>query len=40
MVTGTGTGSPQTLTVYGRVPAQNTPAPGTYSDTVVVTVSY
>lgn len=40
IVTGTGTGSPQTLTVYGRVPAQNTPAPGTYSDTVVVTVSY
>ncbi len=40
IVTGTGTGSPQTLTVYGRVPPQNTPAPGTYSDTVVVTVSY
>jgi spore coat protein U-like protein len=37
---GTGTGLPQTLTVYGRVPAQNTPSPGTYSDTVVVTISY
>lgn len=40
IVTGTGTGALQTLTVYGRVPAQNTPAPGNYSDTVVVTVSY
>jgi spore coat protein U-like protein len=37
---GTGTGLAQTLTVYGRVPAQNTPAPGTYSDTVVMTISY
>lgn len=40
IATGTGTGSLQTLTVYGRVPAQTTPAPGNYSDTVVVTVSY
>jgi spore coat protein U-like protein len=39
-MTGTGTGLAQTLTVYGRVPAQNTPAPGTYSDTVVMTISY
>jgi spore coat protein U-like protein len=37
---GTGTGLAQTLTVYGRVPAQATPSPGTYSDTVVVTISY
>jgi spore coat protein U-like protein len=37
---GTGSGLAQTLTVYGRVPAQNTPSPGTYSDTVVMTVSY
>jgi spore coat protein U-like protein len=36
----TGSGLPQTLTVYGRVPAQNTPAPGSYSDTVVLTISY
>jgi spore coat protein U-like protein len=28
------------LTVYGRVPAQSTPAPGTYADTVVMTISY
>lgn len=40
IASGTGTGGLQTLTVYGRVPAQNTPAPGNYSDTVVVTVSY
>jgi spore coat protein U-like protein len=37
---GTGSGLAQTLTVYGRVPAQTTPAPGTYLDTVVVTISY
>lgn len=40
LVTGTGTGTSQNVTVYGRVPAQNTPSPGQYSDTVVVTVSY
>jgi spore coat protein U-like protein len=37
---GTGSGLTQTFTVYGRVPAQNTPSPGTYVDTVVVTLSY
>jgi spore coat protein U-like protein len=37
---GTGSGLAQALTVYGRVPAQNTPSPGTYADTVVVTISY
>ncbi len=37
---GTGTGSAQTLTVYGRISAGNFVAPGTYSDTVVVTVNY
>lgn len=37
---GTGAGAVQNLTVYGRVPSQSTPAPGTYSDTVVVTVTY
>ena len=37
---GTGSGLAQTFTVYGRVPVQNTPAPGTYSDTVVLTISY
>ena len=37
---GTGTGSSQNLTVFGRVAAQTTPQPGTYSDTIVVTVGY
>jgi len=37
---GTGSGASQTLTVYGRVPIQTTPAPDTYTDTVTVTVSY
>jgi spore coat protein U-like protein len=37
---GSGSGLSQTLTVYGRAPAQNTPSAGTYSDTVVVTLSY
>ncbi|AYD02233.1 spore coat protein U domain-containing protein [Neorhizobium sp. NCHU2750] len=39
-VGGTGTGIAQNLSVYGRVPAQVTPSPGTYSDTVAVTVTY
>ena len=39
-VQGTGTGSAQTLTVFGRVPPQAAPTPGAYSDTVRVTVSY
>jgi spore coat protein U-like protein len=39
-VGGTGTGASQLLTVYGRVPSQSTPAPGTYTDTIVVTVTY
>jgi spore coat protein U-like protein len=37
---GTGTGSPQSFTVYGRVPAQTAPPPGTYQDQVIVTVNY
>jgi spore coat protein U-like protein len=39
-VSGVGTGSAQTLTVYGRVPPQTTPKQGGYSDTVVVTLTY
>ena len=39
-VTGTGNGSGQNFTVYGRVPPQTTPAPGSYSDTITVTVTY
>ena len=39
-VSGTGTGSAQSFTVYGRVPAQTTPATGTYTDTVTVTLTF
>lgn len=39
-VGGTGTGSAQNLTVYGRVPAQATPAGGSYEDNVVMTLTY
>jgi len=39
-VAGTGNGNGQNYTVYGRVPPQATPAPGTYSDTITVTVTY
>ncbi|MGZ3218215.1 Csu type fimbrial protein [Paracoccus sp. T5] len=35
-----GSGSSQSAFVYGRVPAQNTPAPGLYSDTVNVVLTY
>ncbi|QPC85639.1 spore coat protein u [Mesorhizobium sp. NBSH29] len=39
-VPGSGSGGTQNFTVYGRVPAQQTPSPGVYNDTVVVTVTY
>ena len=39
-VAGSGIGSTQTLQVFGRIPAQPTPAPGTYQDSIKVTVSY
>ena len=45
-VTGTGAlagGAPdadQTVTVYGRVPPQDTPGPGAYTDTVTATVTF
>ena len=39
-VAGTGNGAQQTLTVYGRIAPQSTPAPATYTDTVTVTVTY
>lgn len=38
--TGTGTGSAQSLTVYGRVPQPQSVTPGTYTDTVIVTIHY
>jgi spore coat protein U-like protein len=37
---GTGTGTAQTSTVYGRAPPQSIPAAGTYSDTVIVTATF
>ena len=37
---GTGTGLALSVTVYGRIAPQATPSPGTYNDTIVVTVTY
>ncbi len=39
-VGGTGTGSPQPYTIYGRVFNQATPPNGTYTDTITVTVTF
>ena len=35
-----GNGTAQSYTSYGRVPMQTTPTPGTYTDTITVTVTY
>lgn len=37
---GSGSGLGQAYTVYGQVPAQATPSPGTYTDTIVATTTY
>lgn len=38
---GTGTGSAQVVTVYGRIPAgQTTPPVGSYADTITATIEY
>lgn len=37
---GTGTGSAQSISVYGQVPAQATPKPDTYTTTVTATVYF
>jgi spore coat protein U-like protein len=37
---GTGSATSTTFPVYGRIPVQSTPAPGTYQDTIVVTVNF
>jgi spore coat protein U-like protein len=37
---GTGTGSSQNITVYGRVPPQTVPAIGLFTDSVVVTITF
>jgi spore coat protein U-like protein len=39
-IAGTGSGAAQTMTIYGRVPIQSTPAPNTYTDLVTITVTY
>ena len=39
-VTGKGNGNASTFIGYGRIPAQTTPAPDSYSDNVIVTVAY
>lgn len=39
-LTASGSGTAENYLVYGRVPAQPTPPPGPYSDTVTVTVTY
>lgn len=40
MATGTGTGNPVSINVYGLVPAQSTPMPGSYSDSITATISF
>jgi spore coat protein U-like protein len=40
MVAGTGTGNTTNFSVYGTVFTQALPVPGTYTDTVVATVTY
>ena len=39
-VAGTGNGNAQPLTIFGRVPAQAIGSPGSYTDTVTVTVTF
>ncbi len=39
-VAGSGNGSAQIYTAYGRVPPQTTPSAQTYTDTIIVTVTY
>ena len=39
-LSGVGTGSPEAIQVFGRVPPQAAPTPGTYRDVVTVTVTF
>jgi len=39
-VSGTGNGTAQSITVYGRIPAAQRPTPGSYNDTITVTLTY
>jgi spore coat protein U-like protein len=40
MYSATGTGTSQVTTIYGLVPIQTTPAPGSYSDTITATIMF
>jgi spore coat protein U-like protein len=40
VMTATGTGNAQSIPVYGVVPPQATPAPGSYTDTITATISF
>ncbi|AMX03763.1 Csu type fimbrial protein [Microbulbifer thermotolerans] len=40
VVSGTGSGAAQSITVYGRVPAQGAKPPGIYQDTITATVTF
>jgi spore coat protein U-like protein len=39
-VTGTGSGSAQNINIYGQIASGQSSAPGSYSDTITVTVTY
>jgi spore coat protein U-like protein len=39
-LTGTGSGTAQSLTVYGQIPAGQKPVPGSYTDTITATLTY
>jgi spore coat protein U-like protein len=39
-LSGTGTGAAQLLNVFGRIPGSQTPAPGSYTDTILVTLTF
>lgn len=39
-LSGVGTGTPEAIQVFGRVPAQAAPTPGTYRDVVTITVTF
>lgn len=39
-VSGTGTGTVQTLTVYGGIPASQAAGPGGYQDTIIATITF
>lgn len=40
VLTGTGNGSAQANTVYGRIPSGQFPTPGAYADTITATVTF